>query len=159
MNLLAQLFKPGPTSVTARLIVSKAHEARGDYGLRQLVENITRRVAARDQLSEVLACYHWLLKNCRYLNDPKGVELVRDARAALASGQLDCDDFAVVMGAFALLLGREIRVATGGFASAGPHQHTWVEVNVAGRWVACDPVAGSRTPRMLGSIRSFSFFR
>lgn len=155
----AQLFPPGPTSTTAKLIVQKAHAARADYGLRQLVERITRNVAARDQLSEVLACYHWLLKNCRYLNDPKGIELVRDARAALASGQLDCDDFAVVMGAFALLLGRDIRVTTGGFQLNGLHQHVWVEVLVNGRWVACDPVAGVRTPTMLSGIRSFSFFK
>lgn len=134
-----------------------ALQGRLSYPIRTLAEQITRRIAPRDQLSEVLAVYHWVLRNTRYLNDPHGVELVRDPTAFLESMVGDCDDQGVLIGALCLCLGREIRYVTGGFKGPG-HSHVWCEVLVGARRVALDPVAGMKTRKMLGSVRSHSAF-
>lgn len=155
---LVTTLPAGPTSTTARLILDLATRGQQNYQVRELAEQIVARVAARDQLSEVLAVYHWVGSNIRYVNDPRNVELVRDAPNVLKNRAGDCDDMVVLLGALLLCLGRQIRVVTGGFQRPGIHSHTWVDVNIGGRWVTLDPVANVRTSSMLGRVTSARLF-
>ncbi len=150
---------PGPTSRTAEIIVDLARAGRMKYPIRLVAEDITKRVAHRDQLSEVLAVYHWVCRNIRYVSDPHDVELVKDPENVLATRAGDCDDMVCLIAALCMCLGRPVRVVTAGFGRMSPHHtHTWLEVNVGDRWIALDPVAGARTPSMLRRVTTATPF-
>lgn len=160
MNPIVNVLPAGPTSETAQIMVAMAMKARLDYRVRQLAEEITKRIAARDQLSEVLALYHYCLRNFRYLSGTYRVELQVDPENLLAgSGQGDCNIVAVLLGALCMCVGRPVRFVTGGFSRYhNQHEHVWCEVMVYGRPVALDTVANVNTPNMLRQVTSATAF-
>ena len=159
-----QVLPAGPTSQTANLMVQMATKARTNYKLRELVETVTSKIASRDQLSEVMSWYYYVLRNFWYMNSQFGIELQRDPEnmiRQLPNGQFhqgDCNELGPLLAAGYMHMGRAIRFVTGGFGNSTQHTHTWVEVLIGDRWVATDPVAGSRTGAMLRRITTATPF-
>jgi transglutaminase-like putative cysteine protease len=151
------VLPPGDTSRTAQIMVDLARKARTDYAIRQLTESITKNIAHRDQLSEVLACYYWVKQNIRYVSDPWGVELVKDPGNVVRSRAGDCDDMSCLLMALCLCLGRPTRAITGGFRTTPGAEHVWCEVLIGDRWIALDPVP-SRTSAMLRRVTNAMAF-
>lgn len=153
-------FKGAPQTVA--LIKRFALDAQSDPTVRLLAEDIISGLGPKDYLSEIAAIYYYVIRNTRYANDPRTVELVRRPErivAEIQSGKvpsLDCDDLVVLQAALLLSLGREVQVVTIAFRNVqhqGQIQYSHVYLQAkepnTSRWVVLDPVAAEETSNML----------
>lgn len=144
-----------------------ALESQADLAVRELAEACCRRVASKDYSSEYLALYNLVLQRCRYMRDPRTVELVRApylvAREILSGGRpsLDCDDMSALIGALILAVGGNLRYVTVAFRDqfhAGQRQYSHVFSQAleprTGLWIVLDPVAAEKTGEMMGRIKA-----
>lgn len=157
--IIKEPFRGAPHTVAT--IQSGALEAQNHYEVRQLAEDICRDLRSKDYLSEILAIYHYICANTRYLRDPKTVELVRSPRKfveELLNGhkpQGDCDDLSALLAALLLSVGCQVRIVTVAFAHVkyrGERQYSHVFTQAyeprSQTWVSVDPVAGEKTKNM-----------
>jgi len=167
------LFDRSPAKVTPYRGVSDSinamlRAANGPRGVtnpavRLAAEHITRFVTPKDYLSEVVAVRHWVNSHVPYMRDPISVEWVRDPVALLEQvekhgiARADCDEIALLIASLWMALGNRADFATVGFVGAreAPTHvlaRCWIpKSNVP---IVCDPVAGTREPKMLQSVRS-----
>lgn len=137
------------------------------FGVRQLAEHICQGIDSKDYVSEYLALYHYVLRACRYMRDPRTVELVRAPHvvvAELANGKranLDCDDLSAFLAALLLSVGGRVEFVTVAFRHMffqGERQYSHVFLRAQDprtkQWIVFDPVAAERTKKMLGDVRA-----
>lgn len=147
------------------VIRDAALKSQNVYGTRLLAEDICHSLRSKDYLSEILAINNFVWKNCRYMRDPRTVELVQapylvvEQLGAGRTPQLDCDDQSALIAALLLSVGCETRVVTVAFKNmfhAGRRQYSHVFAQGkeprTGTWVTCDPVAGEDTDKMLRRV-------
>lgn len=150
---------------TVSLLQRSALEAQNHYAVRQLAEHYCRRLHSKDYLSEYLAVYYGLMATCRYMRDPRTVELVRApyvvAEEILRGGRpnLDCDDMSNALAALVLSMGGSARYVTVAFRNLffrGQRQYSHIFMQAqdprTGTWIVLDPVAAENTPKMLRTI-------
>jgi hypothetical protein len=138
--------------------------------VRRHTEQIVAQLRPKDYASEVIAIYRWWGNAGRYTRDPLHVEMVRDPErlvddAMAGKLSLDCDDYAVAIGAGCLSIGAPIEFVTVGFAPrrhGEPKIHTHVFVRAQDprtkKWWVLDPVAGRRTKNMLQRVKQYTLF-
>src|SRR5262245_8921602 len=86
--------------------------------VRQLAEEICQGVASKDYGSEYLAIYYFILGRCRYMRDPRTVELVKApylVATDILKGKIpsiDCDDMAALIAALILAVGGKPELVT-----------------------------------------------
>lgn len=145
-----------------------ALRAQHDYSVRRLAESICAGLPSKAYLDEYLAIYYFVLSHCRYMRDPRTVELVRSPKLVaqqLLAGQtpsLDCDDMAAFINALTLATGGESRLVTVAFGRPifvrGQRQYSHVFAQArepqGNGWVTLDPVAADKTNQMLRRVRS-----
>jgi hypothetical protein len=144
-----------------------ALESQTNLAVRQLAEVACSKLDSKDYTSEYLALYNLLLQKCRYMRDPRTVELVRApylvAQEILQGGRpnLDCDDLAASLGALVLAVGGNVRFVTVAFKNAfynGQRQYSHVFAQALeprnGLWITLDPVAADKTGEMMTRIRA-----
>lgn len=162
------------TGDTVEHMEALARGARGELSveLRLALEDIIRHVRPRDQLSLLAALYNWFDRHYHFVKDPKSREQVKDPvrilteilRRGRAVG--DCDDASTFLTAASRALGNESRLVRTGFRDPTPEQlmgsekgrysHVLsVSYDQYGRPIVTDPVAGRRTPKMLGRVRQY----
>lgn len=142
-----------------------ALDSQSHLAVRKLAEAACSRLDSKDYTSEYLALYHLVLQRCRYMRDPKTVELVKApylvATEILQGGtpSLDCDDMAAMLGALALAVGGTVRFVTVAFRNAffnGARQYSHVFAQAleprSGLWIVLDPVAAEKTRQMMKRI-------
>jgi hypothetical protein len=164
-RVLKLSYRGAPQTVT--VMQRAVHEAQGDLAVRALCEEVCAGIDSKDYLSEYLAIYHCLLGRCRYMRDPRTVELVRSpsvvAREIMAGGvpSLDCDDEASLIGACVLAVGGQARIVTVAFRDMfyeGRRQFSHVFAEAfepkTRQWITLDPVAAEKTKKMLADIRA-----
>lgn len=140
-------------------------ESQESLVLRELAEQVCRDLDSKDYLSEMLAVYHLVLQRCRYMRDPRTVELVRApyiiAGQILKGGvpQVDCDDEAALIAALLTSIGVTCRFVTAAFDNRfyeGRRQYSHVYAQGyeprSKQWINVDPVAADRTKKMLRQI-------
>lgn len=153
------------TDATVRRMMELASGPRGELSLRlrMTVEGIIRYVEPRDRLSQIAAIYDWFNTRFRYVNDPVGVELVKDperlleeiAEHGVAVG--DCDDASTFLYAAPRAAGITTEFVRANFKPGQSYSHVFAMAqDQHGRWVVLDPVAGIRTGEMLGRIRNMA---
>lgn len=142
---------------TLNVMIAKAKLAR--KSLRPLAEKIVAKVEGGDYNSEIFAIYAWVDQNIRYVKDPHDVELVKDPRRLLETGQGDCDDIACLLASLCMAVGHECRFVVVGFQPNVP-SHVVCQCAVRGvvshgggstgakDWVTLDPVANLSTAEM-----------
>lgn len=148
-----------------------ALESQGNLIIRQFCEEVCRELDSKDYLSEILAIYHAVLQRCRYMRDPKTVELVRApyvVAEALRAGQipqLDCDDMAVFIAACMMSMGGHCRFVTAAFndqfvEGRRQYSHVWTDVFEprSQQWIITDPVAADRTRKMAMDVRHIKYW-
>lgn len=128
--------------------------------LRELLEDVVRFIAPKDQLSQIAAIYNWFLQHYTYVYDPIEVEQIKDperlATEIRDKGRAvgDCDDASVFLVAAYRSLGIAANFARVGFDTVNDMTHVFVVAqDQYGRVIAVDPVANSQTKRMLGDIK------
>lgn len=154
----------GPTDTLAKM-VEVAQGPRGEQSLfvRSVVEQVMGRLQPKDYLGEILAINNWVAEKVVYLNDPMHLELVKDPQRLCEEiferGQArgDCDDIAVLMSTMALLVGRHAQFVVVGFGESGSYSHVFSRIQDprSGKWIVCDPVAGSDVASMLKRVTTF----
>lgn len=155
---------PQTVSVMRRAALSSGE----NYDVRRLAEATCAQIDSKDYSSEYLALYYMVLQRCRYMRDPRTVELVRApyivARDILAGGRpsLDCDDMAALLAALVLAVGGHVEIVTVAFRHMfhmGARQYSHVFVRAqdprSRQWIVLDPVAAERTQKMLRDIKAF----
>lgn len=167
-------------SHTVGKIRTLAVKCQKHYPLRLLAEEIIGRLQSKDCLSEIAACYWWVIGNTRYANDPRNVELVRSPAEVLsrleratsqlletARGQaqwkpsLDCDDIVCLLCGLFLCMGREVQIVTVAFNDSfvrGQRQYSHVYIRVrepySKTWIVLDPVAAETAHKMLSRVKA-----
>lgn len=129
--------------------------------VRFMAEAIVREVAPKDYLSEALAIRYFVNARVPYLRDPLTVEWLRDPVALVeeikAKGivRADCDEIAMLVASLWMAVGNRADFATVGFSSGGAETHVLARCFVPKMVepIVCDPVAGTREPKMLQSVR------
>ena len=152
---------------TVAVIKTAALDSQRHYVTRQLAEAIAGDLPSKDYLSEYLAFYYFVLAHCRYMRDPRTVELVRApfvVAKELLGGKtpsVDCDDMGALLCALVLSAGGECRVVTVAFRNAfykGKRQYSHVFAQAkepySGVWITLDPVAADRTRQMIRRVKA-----
>lgn len=150
---------------TVRAMVRQAQGARGEKSMlvRSVVERITSGLQPKDYLGEIVAVRNWVAENVRYLNDPLHVELVKDPQRlveevmAWGKASADCDEIACLIGTMCLQLGRIVEFVIVGFGAPGSYSHVFCRVlePKSGKWIVCDPVAGTGERGMLQRVTTY----
>lgn len=152
---------------TVSVMRRAALESQNSMPVREFCEEICGQLQSKDYLSEYLAIYHAVLQRCRYMRDPRTVELVRApyviARELLYGRTpcVDCDDEACFIAACVLAMGGTPRFCTVAFRDMffeGKRQYSHVYCQAfeprMQQWITLDPVAAERTKQMLKDIRA-----
>jgi len=139
-----------------------ALDSQKSYAVRELAEDICRGLPSKAYLDEYLAIYYYLLSHCRYMRDPRTVELVRAPYVVVEelrrgkTPSVDCDDLAALATALTLSAGGHSRVVTVAFRPMihrGQRQYSHVFAQAqeprTKQWITIDPVAGSATEQMM----------
>lgn len=145
--------------------------AQQDIGTRRLAETVCMGLPSKAFVDEYLALYRFVLSRCRYMRDPRTVELVRAppiVARALFRGEtpsMDCDDMAALLGAMVLAVGGRCRFATVAFRTItyqGELQYTHVFCQAqepsSRAWITLDPVAADKTRSMMRKIKHAKFW-
>lgn len=157
----------GPTDTLAKM-VEVTQGARGEQSIfvRTVLEEIVGQVWPKDYLGEILAVNNWVSEKVVYLNDPLHVELVKDPQRlceevrARGWARGDCDDTATLIATFCLQLGRVSQFVVAGFGELGSYTHVFCRVKESrtGKWIVCDPVAGTTVGSMLARIKTYQIW-
>lgn len=152
---------------TIQVMRRAALDSQSDLSVRQLAEEVCSRIDSKDYSSEYLALYNLVLQRCRYMRDPRTVELVKApylvAAEILRGGRpsLDCDDMSALLGALVLAVGGNVRFVTVAFKNAffnGQRQFSHVFAQAleprTGLWIVLDPVAAEKTGEMMTRIKA-----
>jgi len=150
---------------TIEVMRHSALTSQGSMIVRQLAESICQGIDSKDYASEYLAIYYYVLQRCRYMRDPRTVELVRAPYVIaqqLLDGQrpcLDCDDMAALIAALCLAIGGQVELVTVAFKRMhfnGQQQYSHVYCRALDPrtrlWITLDPVAAEKTNEMIGRI-------
>lgn len=147
---------------TLNVMIAKSKLARKE--LRPLAEQIVAKLEGGDYNSEIYAIYAYVDANIRYVKDPHDVELVKDPRRVVQTGQGDCDDIACLIASLCMAVGHECRFLVVGFETNTP-SHVVCQCAVRGvishgggsagakDWVTLDPVANLSTAEMHTRIK------
>lgn len=152
---------------TINVMRHAALDSQSNIAVRQLAEVACAGLDSKDYTSEYLALYNLVLQRCRYMRDPRTVELVRApylvAEEILRGGRpnLDCDDMSALLGALILSVGGNTRFVTVAFRNAfhnGNRQYSHVFAQAleprTGLWIVLDPVAAEKTDDMMTRVRA-----
>lgn len=158
----------GPAD-TVREMIRAVVGPRGEQStlVRGMKDHIIRWVQPKDYLSEILAVRNFVHEKCKYSNDALGVEQVQDPERICdqiikyGTAVCDCDDIATIMAALFRQLGRETEFVIVGFGRAGSYSHVFVRVKEpkSGKWIVCDPVAGTNEAAMLHRVTTYQIWK
>lgn len=147
-------------------------ESQHDLSVRAVAEEFCQGIPSKDYTSEYLALYYGVLGTCRYMRDPRTVELVRSpavvCREILAGKTpcLDCDDEATLLSALVFAVGGSAELVTVAFRNmvhAGERQYSHVLCRAQDprpqQWIVLDPVAAEKTSEMLSRTKFVKFWQ
>lgn len=153
---------PQTISVMRHAVLS----SQQDLSVRSIAESVCQHLPSKDYTSEYLALYYMVLGRCRYMRDPRTVELVRAPHIVcrdLLAGKtpnLDCDDEATLLAALIMAVGGTAELVTVAFRDLvynGQRQYSHVLVRAqdprSKQWIVLDPVAAEKTAEMQSRVR------
>jgi hypothetical protein len=134
--------EPG-TAQTIQLMRQLVDDAQADANFVRTAIDIVRNVPAFDEMGEMRALFSWVKRNIRFTKDPVAKEKLYPPQELLNIQAGDCDDIAMLLGAFGLALGYPMRLVTVAANPDAPNEfsHVYVEGEVppgSGQWVAMD---------------------
>jgi hypothetical protein len=152
---------------TVSVMRDAALASQEHIAVRRVAEEICQGLASKDYASEYLAIYYFILARCRYMRDPRTVELVK-APYILATDilagktpSIDCDDMAALIAALILAVGGKCDMVTVAFKNQffrGERQYSHVFCRAqeprTGEYVVLDPVSAEKTNDMISRIKA-----
>lgn len=134
------------TQDTIRRLYQLIDQAKTDAKFQDLVYKITGDLRGKDYKGELLRILQWAKKNIRYTRDPYAVELVQDVWSTLSRERADCDDFDVLVGAMAEVMGAPVELVTVSTRADKEPVHTYPSAYVGGKWYALDATVPQSYP-------------
>lgn len=112
-----------------------------DFRFRDLANQITAGIPAKDWQGELAALCDWVRQNVRYALDPNDLETIQAPNITLELGYGDCDDLAILLATLCECAGHPTAFAALGFGHIGEYAHVLVIASGAGEqeFVALDP--------------------
>jgi len=134
--------EPG-TAQTIALMRKLVDEALSDASFIRQATDIVRSVRAFDEIGEAQALYNWVHRYIRFTKDPLTKEKLYPPQELLKIRAGDCDDIAMLLGAFLLAVGYPARLVTVSANPDSPQEfsHVYVEGEVpagSGNWIPMD---------------------
>ncbi|NBW60091.1 MAG: transglutaminase domain-containing protein [Crocinitomicaceae bacterium] len=125
-KFLKELFKDCNLSGDKRQLVEACNYSNSR--LRNKAVSIAGKDAGSYNLGQICDIFDHCYNNWKYVNDPKGNEIVEYASNTISNGlNGDCDDFAVLVCSMVLSIGGEARI---NFAYGQNGAHAFTEVNI-----------------------------
>jgi len=118
-----------------------------NYQVRQWAENIIE--FAHDDYEKAEKIYNFVVNNCRFVQDPFGLELLKTPPVSLQTLQvggnpaLDCDDATILIGSLVMSIGIPYALRAVAFNDEYSHVYGLVYIKDRG-WVAADFVVGKK---------------
>jgi hypothetical protein len=122
-----------------------------NYYVRLWAERIVGFAQDDYEKSEVI--FNFIVNNCRYLNDPVGIELLKTPIISLqlieigGSPAIDCDDAAILIGSLVMSIGIPYALRAVSFNDDFSHVYGLVQTKEKG-WVPVDFVVGKKGGRI-----------
>lgn len=135
-----------------------ANKGKKDLNIRRLVERVCADLAPGDYASEVLACYHWVCQNVRYMRDVHDVEFLKEPSVTVETQSGDCDDMATLLAAMLMACGNRCSFMLVGFTKPMVPSHVFVVVHTPAGDFPLDPVANRNTQEMLSRATGSTLF-
>ena len=158
----------GPET-TLQGMVRAIQGPRGEASLlvRSKTEQVIGELWPKDYVGEISAICNWVSQHVIYTNDPMHVELLKDPQRLVEEIETrgyargDCDDMACLIATMALQVGRHAQLVVAGFKQPGEYSHVFARVQEprTGKWIVCDPVAGSDVAGMLARVTTLQIWR
>lgn len=93
---------------------------------RNYAVNLASKFPGNYNIDQVCKIYDYVLKNWKYVNDPRGFEFFSSASNTIKTNLSgDCDDFAILIGALLQSVGGRVRIS---FATNSSGGHAFTEV-------------------------------
>jgi transglutaminase-like putative cysteine protease len=135
---------------TLRTLDTMRFLARKDFsrpGIRNIISLLTAGASGRDR---VQALFVFARDRIRYVEDPEGIELVRDFDHCIEEGKGDCDDKVTWLATALLAAGVPCRFVIQSYTSnfwADGWDHVYLEFYDwdQWKWIALDPTADGHT--------------
>lgn len=125
-KFLKELFKDCNLSGDKRQLVEACNYSNSR--LRNKAVSIAGKHAGSYNLGQICDIFDHCYNNWKYVNDPKGNEIIEYASNTISNGlNGDCDDFAVLVCSMVLSIGGEARI---NFAYGQNGAHAFTEVNI-----------------------------
>ena len=125
-KFLRELFKGCNLSGEKRQLVEACNYSNSS--LRNNAVSIAGRNAGSYNLGQICDIFDYCYNNWKYVNDPKGSEIIEYASNSITNGlNGDCDDFAVLVCSMILSIGGEARI---NYAYGKHGGHAFTEVNI-----------------------------
>lgn len=125
-KFLRELFKGCNLSGEKRQLVEACNYSNSS--LRNNAVSIAGRNAGSYNLGQICDIFDYCYNNWKYVNDPKGSEIIEYASNSITNGlNGDCDDFAVLVCSMILSIGGEARI---NYAYGKDGGHAFTEVNI-----------------------------
>jgi len=139
------------TKATILKMKSLVDEGKRTKVIIDLAQRIVYQARERDQRAEVNAIFNWVKSNVRFVNDPYGVETLRQPWKLVQMPQPsgDCDDLSVLINTLCAAIGYNTAFKTIKADPRMPNQfsHVYALVEINGKWIAAD---GSQKQVSLG---------
>jgi hypothetical protein len=118
-------------------------QALADSNFVRKAIDIVRSVEAFDDFGEAEALYNWVKRNIRFTKDPITKEKLYPPQELLKIRAGDCDDIAMLLGAFLMAVGYNARLITVSANREAPQEfsHVYVEAEVppgSSNWIPLD---------------------
>lgn len=128
------------TEATLAKMVRIVRKYKSDAGTVMAARRITSNVPERASRGIVEALQTWVRDRIRYVNDPRGLEMVQTPPQTLSILTGDCDDKATLLATLLETMGYATRFAAIGENNEPFFSHVMAQVRLGNRWVNLETI-------------------
>lgn len=125
------------TRATLAVMAKMVRESKLLPVIRNLAVIIIAGLPHKAYAEQAAAVQRWVRSNVQYVRDVRGVETLTPPAYMLRTRAGDCDDQATLLASILESIGLPTRLVAGG-PNAQTFVHVWAEVEIGGRWCACE---------------------
>lgn len=128
------------TDATLSRMAQIARKYRRDATIATLARQITRNVGERDASGTINTLQRWVRDSIKYVNDPRGIEMVQTPVQTVNVGTGDCDDKSTLLATLLETMGLTTRFAAVAMGSEPSFSHVMAQVRLGTRWINLETI-------------------
>lgn len=125
------------TRATVGKMLELIRAAKIQPALRNLAVLIIAGLPHKAYADQAAAVHRWVQQNIQFVRDVRGIETLTPPAYLLRTRAGDCDDQSMLVASLLETIGLPTRIVVGG-PSPETFVHVWAEVEIGGRWCACE---------------------